>query len=608
MRYQPASCGLWVFLALCSFAVLSDCHRNGQQVVGLKTPHRSQLLKRAVFAPAVSAPDDEYDSPVAYDFGSPDASPESTAFYPSPTDTAGEPSSDPSSTPSPHPATATTEPRSPGISNGPEIESTSAVTQLSPNGGSLPSSATSLFDSSQDAASQTGTRQDETVTVTVTNFISSTPTTTDLESSLPSTNSSVSSAASDADVSVITITSLHTITLSNGRTSSTAAQTSTSLSTSHKNVTSTVGTISSQNTTSMDPLTTSGVSIITITRTETYTGMSNATAGANNSVTSKEATTSTIEWPTPISRLPPFSASFNFSSVPWSVTSSSVSGVTSTSPEATTHTVFQNVTVTLSELSGTNSQITEATRTPVPTSPTSSNVTSSVSSAQNTTSLSSLSTSTKNLSTTKVTPNSTVSETLRVSISTEVVTVTVYPEPPETTASANEASVLTLHTTSTMTVTLTPFPLSNASLSAFPTSGGFTTTSSGPLSTGSAGDWTTSLPTVSTNSTVIGTLLNTTTTWSSTDGTEPSYVETPTCEHTHATSRPASTTETGAGNSSSSIGTTSRVTYPSPSTFRTTVSPTSWDDEEPGYPTPSRSPGYPWGGSGPLHRVQEPGF
>ncbi|KAM3504207.1 hypothetical protein MY11210_008442 [Beauveria gryllotalpidicola] len=630
MRYHRTSKGLWAFLVLSCFAVLSSCYRNGDHELVLIPFHRASIINRAILGSAATTTDDDYDSPAEYDFSNTDTTTASTAAYPLPTATlgggAGDPSSSPSLTLDRHSSTATTEPRSPGMSNGPEIESTStAVSQESSNGETLSSSTTSVSDTSHDPVSQTDAHLDETVTITVTNFVSSSSKPTEISypistsSDMQNSVNSSSSAASDVAISVITITSLHTITLSISHNSSSSHQTTLQLSTSPENVTSTAGTISSQNSTSMVPITSSGVSIITITRTETYTGMSNTTADATAQATSKEVATSTIDWPTPISRIPPFSASFNLSSVPGPVISSQVSGAAtslqSTSPSSTTRTVFQNITVTLSEFPDTGSRETEATSTAVPTIPASSNATDSVSSTRFISTLYPVPSSAANLSSTKAPANATDARSSSMSISTEVITITVYPTTLETGDPANVTSVMTLHSNSTTTVVLTPYPLSNVNSSTLPTPEGRTTASSGLLNTGSAGGWSTNLPTASANSSVIGTR-NTTTAWSSTDYTHPTYIDT-TCEHTDTTSQPAATAGTGAGNSSSSMGTSLNRTKTNslPSTFKTTVSrtPSVQDDGASAYPSASGkrlpgSPSYPWGGSGPLHRLQEPDF
>ncbi|OAA72114.1 hypothetical protein ISF_01187 [Cordyceps fumosorosea ARSEF 2679] len=487
MKYHPASGGFWAFLAIACFAVLSNCLHLGDQVLVLRPSYRSRVLDRSMLLLAASAPDDENDSPAAYDFGNPDDSTAPTAAYPLPTSTADiddEPSYNPYPAPTSHSLTATTKPRSPGISNGSEIESTStAVTQEPSTGEALSSNTTTLFDSSADPASQTDAHGDETVTVTVTNFVSSEPTSTGAaitsppSSSHASFNASTSSTVSDSYVSVITITSLQTITLSIDRTFSNAEQTS-SLSGSQVNTTSTVKTTSSQTSTSAGPVTSSAASIITITRTEAHAGMSKTTGDATDPVTSKEIATSTIEWPTPISRIPPFSASFNLSSVTGPALNSDASGAVtslqSISPSGTTHTVSENITVTLTDRPGTRSWEADTTRTEVPTNTRSINATSVASGTQSTGTMSPLSDLPSSLNSTTSTANSTVSETPVVSVSTHFVTITVYPTPPETTASTHETSV-TLHSSSTTTLTVTPYPWSNASSSAFPTTGGFST-------------------------------------------------------------------------------------------------------------------------------------
>ncbi|KAJ4147716.1 hypothetical protein LMH87_002224 [Akanthomyces muscarius] len=591
MRYHPTLKGLWAFLVLSFFAILANCYRNGEQALVLRPSHRARIFNRATFDSAAIIPNDGHDSPAAYDVN-PDATASSTAAYPFPTAPVGadgEPSSDTSSTVNGHSPTATTEPRSPGISSGPEIESTSIVViQDSSNGDASPSLVTSTLDSSQDPASQTDAQGDETVTVTVTNFASSQPAHAETEYPSPSPDiktsftSSAAPTASDGEVSVITLTSLHTITLSIGRNSSSTKATTLRSSTSQRNFTSTVGISSSLNptsgTTSPGPLTSSVWSIITITRTETYTGKPNTTSEAASPVTSKEAATSTIDLPTPISRIPPFSASFNLSSISGPVMSSQVSGAItslhSNSPSEITRTVFQNITVTVGGLSETNSRETKATRTTFPTYPASSNVTRTVSSMNASSTLYPVPTLTTSLRATESTVNATAAQTPTVSTSTAVVTITVYPTPSDAMTSPNGTSVVTLHS-STTTVSS---PANNASSSVFPKTG--PTTSSSLSTDGSTDD-----------------------------------IDT-TCEPTGPTAQSAATTGTGAANPSGSTSTSlnGTSTYPLASTFRTTVSPiSSADDGTSTYPSPSGkrlpgSPSYPWGRSGPLHRLQGPDF
>ncbi|KAM3501188.1 hypothetical protein MY10362_005762 [Beauveria mimosiformis] len=631
MRYHRTSKGFWAFLILSCFAVLSSCYHNGDHESVLRPFHRASIINRANFGSAATTKDDDYDSPAAYDFSNTDTTTAFAPTYPLLTATlgggAGDPSSNPSLTLDRHSSTATTEPRSPGMSNGPEIESTStAVSQESSNGETLSSSTTSVSDIRQDPVSQTDTQLDETVTITVTNFISSSSKRTEISypistsSDIQNSAMSSSSAASEGAISVITITSLHTVTLSISHNSSSTQQTTLQLSTSPGNATSTAGTISSQNSTYMGPVTSSGVSIITITRTETYTGVSNTTANATGQATSKEVATSTIDWPTPISRIPPFSASFNLSSVPGPVISSQVSGaatsVQSASSSNTTRTVFQNITVTLSEFPDTGSRKTGATSIAMPTLSASSNATDYVSSTRFSSTLYPVPSSTANLSSTKATANATNAGSSSMSISTEVITITVYPTTLETGDPADVTSVITLHSNSTTTVALTPYPLNNVNSSTLLTPEGRTTASSGLLDTESAGGWSTNLPTASANSGAVGTPGNTTTARSSDDYTRPTYVDT-TCEHTDTTSQPAATSDTGAGSSSSSMGTSlnGTRTISLPSTLKTTVSRTQSveDDDASAYPSASGkrlpgSPSYPWGGSGPLHRLQEPDF
>ncbi|KAM3538033.1 hypothetical protein ARSEF1564_009054 [Beauveria bassiana] len=630
MRYHRTSKGLWAFLVLSCFAVLSSCYRNGDHESVLRPFHRASIINRAIFGSAATTTDDDYDSPAAYDFSNTDTTTASAATYPFPTATlgggAGDPSN-PSLTLDRHSSSATTEPRSPGMSNGPVIESTStAVSQDSSSVETLSSSTTSVSDTKHDAVSQTDTHLDETVTITVTNFISGSSKPTEISYPIPTSsviqNSviSSSSAASEGAISVITITSLHTVTLSISHNSSSPQRTTVQPSTSPDNVASTAETISSQNFTSMGPVTSSGVSIITITRKETYTGVSNTTADATGQATSEEVATSTIGWPTPISRISPFSASFNLSSVPEPVISSQVSGaatsVQSTSSSSTTRTVFQNITITLSEFPDTGSRDTGATITAVPTLPASGNATDYVSSTRFSSTLYPVPSSTANLSSTKATANATNAGSSSMSISTEAITITVYPTTLETGDPADMTSVITLHSNSTTTVALTPYPLSNVNSSEFSTPGDRTAASSGPPNAGSAGGWSTDLPTALANSSAVGTPRYTTTARSSNDYTQPTYVHT-TCEHTETISQPGARADTGAGNSSSSMGTSlnGTKTISPPSTFKTTVSRTHsvGDDGASAYPSASGkrlpgSPTYPWGGSGPLHRLQEPDF
>ncbi|KAM3550972.1 hypothetical protein ARSEF4850_008085 [Beauveria asiatica] len=630
MRYHRTSKGFWAFLILSGFVVLSSCYRNGNHESVLRPFHRASIINRAISGSAATTKDDDYDSPAAYDFSNMDTTTASVATYPLLTATLGGGGGDPASIPSltldRQSSTATTEPRSPGMSNGPEIESTyTAVSQEPSTGETWSSLTTSVSGTRHDPVSQTDTPLDETITITVTNFISSSSKPTEISypistsSDIQNSAISSSSVASEGTISVITITSLHTVTLSIGHNSSTK-QTTLQLSTSPGNATSTAGTISSQNSTSMGPFTSSGVSIITITRTETYTGMPNTAADATGQATSKEVATSTIDWSTPISRIPPFSASFNLSSVAGPVISSQVSGaatsVQSTSSSSTTHTVFQNITVALSEFPDTASRETGATSTAMPTLPASSNATDHVSSTQFSSTLYPVPSSTANLSSTKATSNATDTGSSSMSISTEVITITVYPTTSETGDPADVTSVITLHSKSTTTVAVTPYPPSNVNSSTLLTPESRTTASSGLLDTGSAGGWSTNLPTASANSSVVGTPRNTTTARSSIGYTRPTYVDT-TCEHTDTTSQPAATSDTGAGNSSSSVGTSlnGTKTISLSSTFKTSVSRTHSveDDGASAYPSATGkrlpgSPSYPWGGSGPLHRLQEPDF
>ncbi|KAM0737685.1 hypothetical protein ACQRIT_007689 [Beauveria bassiana] len=322
----------------------------------------------------------------------------------------------------------------------------------------------------------------------------------------------------------------------------------------------------------MGPVTSSGVSIITITRKETYTGVSNTTEDATGQATSEKVATSTI--------------------------------------------VFQNITITLSEFPDNGSRETGATITAVPTLPASGNATDYVSSTRFSSTLYPVPSSATNLSSTKATANATNAGSSSMSISTEVITITVYPTTLETGDPADMTSVITLQSSSTTTVALTPYPLNNVNSSKFSTPGDRTAASSGPPNAGSAGGWSTDLPIALANSSAVGTPRYTTTARSSNDYTQPTYVHT-TCEHTETISQPGATADTGAGNSSSSMGTSlnGTKTISPPSTFKTTVSRTHsvGGDGASAYPSASGkrlpgSPTDPWGGSGPLHRLQEPDF
>ncbi len=79
MRYHPASNGLWAFLVVLSFAILSNCYRNGEKALVLRPSHRARNLNRASPDPVAAILDKDHDSPAAYDFGNPDATSTSAA-------------------------------------------------------------------------------------------------------------------------------------------------------------------------------------------------------------------------------------------------------------------------------------------------------------------------------------------------------------------------------------------------------------------------------------------------------------------------------------------------------------------------------------------------
>ncbi|KAJ6785148.1 hypothetical protein PWT90_04078 [Aphanocladium album] len=577
MRYLPASKRLSAVLILLLLSVLSYCHRLGEQALVLRPSHHSRaLLNRAASGPDAEAIDHDYAFPVAYDFGKSESITASTIAYPLPTMTHddGEPSLTSSSASVQNPPTATTEPRSP-VGDGPEIGTTSSaavspslsdITEAPSSSSTDFSSATSpLFESSEDAASQTDARRDETVTVTVTNFISSQPShTKTTSSSLISNNEtssflSTSSGSSDVgDVTVITVTSLHTITLSVGHSASPTQRTiSGANSTSVLETTS--GQVATSLATSSRPATSSDakVSIITITRTEIYTGMTNATSTSTSEATSKEIVTSTISLPYSSSHIPPFSVSFNLSSAPGPSVSSVVSGAVTSlhpSPSVTTRTVFQNITLTLSEVPQTESRETGATHTGVPTLPPTKNTTVPASSSDNLSTLYPGPTSPWSSNTTIFTSTVSAVETSDVSLTTKVVTITVYPTSLETTT-ANGTAAQTSHSSgSTSVVASPPYPSNTSSSSVFKT-GGLTAASDLPLTTGGTGSWTAGLSTASTNSTVIGTLLNTTTPQVGSTTPQPTSIDT-TCEHTRTAPGSAIT---GTAYSSGSVGASTNV-------------------------------------------------
>ncbi|KAJ3494486.1 hypothetical protein NLG97_g4049 [Lecanicillium saksenae] len=578
MRYFHGPKGLCTVLVLLLPAASSRGHRNEEQALIVQPSHRSRVhFNRAAPGPVAPAIENGYAFPAAYNFGSSEPTTATSDAYHLPTvsEDGDKPSLTASSVSVKRPSTATPEPRSP-VSDGPEREATSSVTvqqsskgemkssrispitQVSNDGSTDPSSVTSPFSGlSQDAASQTDDHRDETVTVTVTNFISSLPRPTETESSSvlsnvdASTKMSTSSGVSDIDVTIVTITSLHTITLSIGHSASPAQPTA-----SAANSTSALGTVSNPASTSTatnsSSSSSSGASIITITRTETWTGIPNSTSKSANEATSKDIATSTINMSDLNSHIPPFSASFNLSSGPGPSVSSLVSGAVTSlhpSPSITTHTVFQNITLTLSEVPQTESRETAATRTAVPTYPTSSNSTGPASSADGLTTLYPLPTSAPGLNTTQSTATVNVTEASVVGITTMVVTITVYPTSLRT-LPTNETSATTPPTnSSTSTMISPPYPSGNANVTVL-TTADLTVASDGPRTSGSAGGWTTGGSTASMNSTVIGTLVNTTTSGLATEIPHATSVDT-TCEHASVTTGSAIT---GTAYSSASLG------------------------------------------------------
>ena len=79
MRYHPTSKGFWAFLVLSQFVILTNCYRHGEQAVVLRPAHRARIVHRAAFGSAAIIPNDDHDSPAAYDFGNPDATTSSTS-------------------------------------------------------------------------------------------------------------------------------------------------------------------------------------------------------------------------------------------------------------------------------------------------------------------------------------------------------------------------------------------------------------------------------------------------------------------------------------------------------------------------------------------------
>lgn len=79
MRYHRTSKGLWAFLVLSCFAVLSSCYRNGDHESVLRPFHRASIINRAIFGSVATTTDDDYDSPAAYDFSNTDTTTASAA-------------------------------------------------------------------------------------------------------------------------------------------------------------------------------------------------------------------------------------------------------------------------------------------------------------------------------------------------------------------------------------------------------------------------------------------------------------------------------------------------------------------------------------------------